>query len=155
LGLGLGLGLRFGFGFEVWVWDLSFAPIAQALLRCDPAQKHFVPSLPPILFLGDSNAALYKTESGEVMARNVFALGRSAAEPAQSPGFEVWGLGTQPLAAGRSVLVDSSVRSSNPKPKPQTQTQTSNHMLTTPWAIAHILASKMRPLANALIKCYG
>jgi hypothetical protein len=34
-----------------------------------------------------------KTESGEVMARNVFALGRSAAEPAQSPGFEVWGLG--------------------------------------------------------------
>ncbi|VXC68360.1 hypothetical protein PANT111_90175 [Pantoea brenneri] len=29
------------------------------------------------------------------------------------------------------------------------------NMLTTPWAIAHILASKMRPLANALIKCYG
>ncbi|WP_312756926.1 hypothetical protein, partial [Pantoea brenneri] len=32
---------------------------AHGLPRCDPAEKHFAPSLPPLLFLGDSNAALY------------------------------------------------------------------------------------------------
>lgn len=50
-----------------------------------------------------------KTESGEVMARNVFPLGRSAAEPAQSPGLGL-GLGLDLGFGLRTKLSTSTLR---------------------------------------------